>query len=134
MNYTSWIIYGGILSAVGLSLLAVLMLAWAKHFVPQSVHMSWAEWPILLALSVPGGLMVGGWLGYQLEPLSTRDRAWLLADVFIMVTIMLVSQWLLRKVWSEPDAQSKFMPALLWQLTPLMPMCIYYYWLRHLIR
>lgn len=60
-----------------------------------------------------------------------NDRIRLIVDLFVVLVLLLVSQWLLRKICPEPDKEKHFWPALVWNLVPYIPVGIYSNWLRH---
>ena len=119
-NRTAWLVYGGIAGAVVFSVLAVLMLAWAKYFVPDSVHMSWTEAPILLLLTVPSGFMLGGWIGYEIAPKTKLERVEFLKEGLFFLAVMGVSQFILHGLWDKPEAKDNFWVSVAWDVGPII--------------
>jgi hypothetical protein len=123
---TTWLVYGGVVGAVAFSVLAVLILAWLKYFVPLSTHMSWAQAPILLLLTVPCGFMLGGWIGYDIAPKTKPERAQFFKEGLFCLFIVAICQLILHSLWNKPEANGKFgvlVTLVAWDLGPIILAC-----------
>jgi len=118
----NWAFYGGLCGIVALTLLFFVYYAVAGYFHPNvfSRPFSVSGIPLMLAFTVPCGLLFGGFIGYELAPKSKQERMEEFYKYLFYAAFMLISDVFLRFFWDKDKVtENRFVEAV-WSLGPLI--------------